>query len=107
MFFRNHDDFNVIMIYLYHFIAEDLNPSIIKVLFWQSIVDKVWIILGYFVDLLCRRSVGEACASSQKVLYPARFSADNSSLLKKKSDSDYWKLSSFKKMMRNIKVMNE
>lgn len=84
MFFRNHDDFNVIMIYLYHFIAEDLNPSIIKVLFWQSIVDKVWIILGYFVDLLCRRSVGEACASSQKVLYPARFSADNSSLLKKK-----------------------
>lgn len=33
MFFRNHDDFNVIMIYLYHFIAEDLNQSIIKVLF--------------------------------------------------------------------------
>lgn len=46
IFFRNHDDFHVIMIYLSHFIGEDLNPSIIKALFWESIVDKVWIILG-------------------------------------------------------------
>lgn len=33
MFFCNYDDFNVIMIYLYYFIVEDLNLLIIKVLF--------------------------------------------------------------------------